>query len=75
MVSSKRYVVVRLPYSFGYEVRPAVKRLDGKVAVPLPYRSNDVECIYRKEKAALRCAERMTTQAREERDEKVKEMW
>jgi len=71
MITFKRFAVVKLPYSFGYSVRPAIRRLNGTLLLPCPYKPDDVQRVYRKEHSAVQHAAVLNEEAQLDRDSKV----
>jgi len=63
MITIKRYAVLPRQYSFGFTVREAIKRHDGTINVPLPYKVSDIVTLFKRKCAARRYARSLTKSA------------
>lgn len=66
-----RYAVVKLLFSFGYEVRPCIRRLNGELHMPTPYKVGDVKKVYKNVDSAERYAAFLNEEAQADREAKV----
>lgn len=66
-----RFAVVKLLFSFGYDVRPAVRQMNGELLMSLPYTRANVVRVYRKEQNAIKAAAVLNEEAQFDREAKV----